>query len=97
MIETDSKLSDLASIFAKYPQALVNVKVSSKPPLETLESVQKIDRADRKILGPCRRVLVRYSGTENICRVMVEGPKLKQAQQLADAIAAEVQNQIGMK
>ena len=55
MLETDSKLSDLASIFAKYPQALVNVKVSSKPPLETLESVQRNYRADRKILGPCRQ------------------------------------------
>lgn len=97
MIETDSKLSDLASIFKKYPQALINVKVMSKPPLESLEPVQKTIKQVEASLADSGRVLVRYSGTENICRVMVEGPKLKQVQQMANVIAAEIHNQIGLK
>jgi phosphoglucosamine mutase len=97
MIETDSKLSDLASIFKKYPQALINVKVMSKPPLESIEPVQKTIKQVEASLADSGRVLVRYSGTENICRVMVEGPKLKQVQQMANVIAAEIHNQIGLK
>ncbi|MBS4167639.1 phosphoglucosamine mutase [Parachlamydia sp. AcF125] len=95
MIETDSKLSDLAAIVKKYPQVCLNVKVNAKPLLETLPSVtQKVTEVE-EILGNSGRVLVRYSGTENICRVMVEGPKLQQVQQLANHIADEVRKQIG--
>lgn len=97
MIETDSKLSDLATIFKKYPQAIVNVKVTSKPSLETLLLVKEAKENAEKMLADCGRVLVRYSGTENICRVMVEGPKYKQVQQMAQTIAAAVQNEIGVK
>jgi len=97
MIETDSKLSDLATIFTRYPQALINVKVSIKPPLETLASVKEAQSQIEKALGDDGRVLVRYSGTENICRVMVEGPKFKQVHQMANAIAAAIQNEIGIK
>lgn len=95
MIETDSRLSDLASFIHRYPQACVNVKVSSKPPLETLEKTKEIIKETEKALANAGRVLVRYSGTENICRVMVEGPKQKQAQQLARNIANTVQAEIG--
>lgn len=97
MIETDSKLSDLAAIFKKYPQAVINVKISSKKPLETLTQVKETIAEVEKALGDSGRVLVRYSGTENICRVMVEGPKYKQVQQMALTIASAVQNEIGVK
>lgn len=97
MIETDSKLSDLASIVKRYPQAIVNVRVSSKPPLETLTQMNEVVRETEKSLADTGRVLVRYSGTENICRVMVEGPKLKQVQQMAKNIANAVQKEIGAK
>lgn len=55
---------------------------------------QKVAEVE-EILGDSGRVLLRYSGTENICRVMVEGPKLQQVQQLANQIADEVRKQIG--
>lgn len=97
MIETDSKLSDLAAIIKRYPQACVNVGVSSKPPLETLQEVNDKIRDTEKSLAGAGRVLVRYSGTENICRVMVEGPKLKQAQQMAQAIADTISDKIGLQ
>jgi phosphoglucosamine mutase len=95
MIETDSKLSDLASFVQRYPQTLVNVKVQSKPPLNTLKSVQDSITQVEKALGNSGRVLVRYSGTENICRVMVEGSKQKQVVQLANTIASAVKQEIG--
>lgn len=97
MMETDSKLSDLAAIVKRYPQALVNVKVINKPPLETLGAVKDaIGRVENQ-LGAKGRVLVRYSGTENICRVMVEGQKQKQTTELANSIAAAVSLEIGVR
>lgn len=95
MIETESKLSDLASIFKRYPQACINVKVNKKPPIETLTEVAKAVKDAEITLGDSGRVLVRYSGTENICRVMVEGPKQKQVNQLAQVIGATVEASIG--
>jgi phosphoglucosamine mutase len=95
MIETDSKLSDLASFVKRYPQTCINVKVASKPPLQDLALVQTAITQVEKTLADSGRVLIRYSGTENICRVMVEGPKQKQVQQMATSIAAAVQNEIG--
>lgn len=97
MTETDSKLSDLASFIKRYPQALINVKVSLKPPIETLKQVNEQILEVEKALAGLGRVLVRYSGTENICRVMVEGPKQKQVQHMAKTIASAIQNEIGMK
>lgn len=95
MMQTDAKLSDLASFVQRYPQTCVNVKVSSKPPLENLvktnEAIQKVE----KTLGDSGRILVRYSGTENLCRVMVEGTKLKQVIQLAEGVAVAIREEIG--
>ncbi len=95
MIESDSKLSDLASFVQRYPQTLVNVKVGSKPPLNNLKEVQNAIVQVEKTLGDSGRVLVRYSGTENICRVMVEGSKQKQVIQLANTIASAIKQEIG--
>lgn len=97
MIETDSKLSDLAAIVKRYPQALVNVKVQNKPPLETLPAVKEAICRVETVLGSMGRVLVRYSGTENICRVMVEGQKQKQTTELAQSIAQAVSHAIGVR
>ncbi|PJD96779.1 MAG: phosphoglucosamine mutase [Parachlamydia sp.] len=95
MIETDSKLSDLASLVKKYPQVCVNVKVKAKPPFETMPNVLTLVAEVEKNLENAGRVLLRYSGTENICRVMVEGPKFKQVHQMANLIAEEIKKQIG--
>lgn len=96
MIETDSKLSDLASVVSRYPQTCINVKVNSKPPLNELKKLQEVITTVENSLGDTGRVLVRYSGTENICRVMVEGPKQKQVQQMALSISHVVSEEIGI-
>src|SRR5690606_6017221 len=75
MIESESTLSDLASCVKKFPQTLINVPVTKKTPLKKLLEVQKAMQEVEAELGDLGRVLVRYSGTENLCRVMVEGPK----------------------
>ncbi|MBJ7450230.1 MAG: phosphoglucosamine mutase [Parachlamydiales bacterium] len=95
MIETDSKLSDLARIVEKYPQALVNLRVNAKPPLEAIPALNQSIKETENLLQDKGRVLVRYSGTENICRIMVEGPKQKQATELAEMIADVIRKEIG--
>ena len=97
MIETDAKLSDLASFVQRYPQTCVNVKVASKPPLESLGKVREAIENVESLLGNTGRILVRYSGTENICRVMVEGAKYKQVIQLAQGVAASIHEAIGIE
>lgn len=96
MIETDAKLSDLASFVQRYPQTCVNVKIASKPPIESLIKVNEAIENVETILGNTGRILVRYSGTENICRVMVEGTKHKQVIQLAQGVAQAVREEIGL-
>lgn len=96
MIETDSRLSDLASIVKRYPQTIVNVKVKSKPKLEELEGVQKAIEEAKASLGPYSLVLVRYSGTEPLCRVTVQGEKQKLVSEVAQKIAAQVRDAIGV-
>ncbi|MGM0440498.1 MAG: phosphoglucosamine mutase [Chlamydiota bacterium] len=95
MIETDSKLSDLAAIVEKYPQALVNIPVNSKPPVDKVPKLRENIEGVEKELADQGRVLVRYSGTEDICRVMVEGPKQKQVVEMANSLAATIKEGIG--
>jgi phosphoglucosamine mutase len=95
MIETDSKLSDLAATVKKFPQVIQNVSVSKKPPIDTLKDTRKLIQELQKELGSSGSVMVRYSGTELLLRVTVQGPKLKQIQQIASKIAASAQEEIG--
>jgi phosphoglucosamine mutase len=70
-------LSELAGCFEPVPQALVNVVVREKRPLGELPAVGRAIAAGEKALGEEGRVLVRFSGTENKARVLVEGPDAK--------------------
>lgn len=72
--ESGQKLSELAKIMTKAPQRLINIEVPSKPPIEGLPDLQaEITKAEAELAGK-GRVLIRYSGTQMLCRVMVEGP-----------------------
>ncbi len=95
MIQTNSKLSDLASIIKRYPQTIVNVRVTSKPPPNTIPGLTEAIERTQKTLMDKGRVLVRYSGTENLCRIMVEGPQQKMSLELADSLANLVNAEIG--
>jgi len=90
MLRTDQPLSELAGWMEIYPQKLINVVVKSKPDLSTLPEIAGVIAEAEKALGEQGRVLVRYSGTENLCRVMVEGPTeditLKHCSKIADTV-----------
>jgi phosphoglucosamine mutase len=88
-------LSALARCFEPFPQALVNVVVREKRPIAELPEVAKSIAAAEKALGDEGRVLVRFSGTENKVRVLVEGPDAKRIRALADGIAGELKAAIG--
>lgn len=88
-------LSELKKIMTVFPQALINVTVKSKPEISSLPVVQEAIRSVEKDLGKKGRVLVRYSGTQPICRVMVEGPTEEKTQRYCKQIADIVKNEIG--
>jgi phosphoglucosamine mutase len=80
-------LSELAGEVTLFPKILVNVSVKSKPALETIPEISKIIKEVESELAGEGRVLVRYSGTENLCRVMVEGRDKKEIEDYARRIA----------
>jgi len=94
MRETKKPLSELAGAYRPFPQVLLNVAVARKPALDGLPGVAAARRRVEEELGEDGRVLLRYSGTESLARVMVEGPNLEriksQAQELATLIASEI-------
>lgn len=95
MVETGQPLSELQRVLVKYPQAQRNLRVRTKPPLETLPATQAAIAAAEAHLGDRGRVLVRYSGTEPKVRILVEGREAAQIEALADGIAAALQAEIG--
>jgi len=95
MRRTGKEMSVLASILQVSPQQLVNVEVASRPSLETLPEVQAAIASAEKELGQEGRVLVRYSGTQNLCRVMVEGPTDEMVSRLCGQLTDAVKKSIG--
>jgi phosphoglucosamine mutase len=95
MREAGQPASALASLVQLTPQRLINVEVARKPPLEELEPVRRAIRAAEAELADEGRVLVRYSGTQKMCRVMVEGPTEAVTRRLAEDLAQAVRGAIG--
>ena len=96
LITTSGKsLGQLTNGLKSYPQVLVNVRVSSKPPLDTVVPVQAAIAALEKEIGNQGRLLVRYSGTENLARVMLEGKDDAVIRRQADDLASLIRQHIG--
>ncbi len=95
MIREGKPLSELARQMDIFPQKLINVDVKSKPEISTLPRVKDAIAQVEKELRDEGRVLVRYSGTQNMCRVMVEGPTLEATEKYCVQIAAVVKQEIG--
>ena len=93
--QSGRKLSDLASIVKTSPQKLINVHVKNKPPLNSIQPLQDAIQEVESDLGTKGRVLIRYSGTQPICRVMVEGPTEELTTKLAESLAQTVKDTIG--
>ncbi len=94
IIKSGKPLSELAGMMDVFPQKLINIDVQNKPDISTVPRIVEAIRAAESDLGEEGRVLVRYSGTQNMCRVMVEGPSEalteKYCRQIADVIRSEI-------
>jgi len=91
----DQTLSGLSQIMQLYPQIIVNVDVSSKPPLDSMDELQAAIRDAESELGREGRVLIRYSGTQSMCRVMVEAPTEEMAERITETLAETVRKCVG--
>ncbi len=90
MLKSGKPLSELAKLMDVYPQKLINVDVKSKPDLDTVPSIVEVIAQVEAELKDEGRLLVRYSGTQSMCRIMVEGPTDeitdKYCRQVADVV-----------
>jgi phosphoglucosamine mutase len=95
MADTGRELDDLASELVSYPQVLVNVRVKQKADLRSVPAIaQVMDRVEEQLAGQ-GRLLVRYSGTEPLLRVMIEGKNQQEIHGWAQEIASAVKQHLG--
>jgi phosphoglucosamine mutase len=95
MYDEKMALSELSQVMVVFPQVLLNIEVKDKPAIESVVPLMEAIRSVEKTLGEKGRVLVRYSGTQPLCRVMVEGPDKAETQQYCQQIADVVKATIG--
>ncbi|MBN2207002.1 MAG: phosphoglucosamine mutase [Candidatus Aminicenantes bacterium] len=95
MAETGLPLSALRAGFEEYPQILVNVPVRAKLPLEGIPEVREAIRRAERALAAAGRLDVRYSGTESLARIMIEGPDEGLIERIARELAAVVTDRLG--
>jgi len=95
MRRKERTLSELTTNFVRYPQVLVNVPVAEKKPIEDLpDFLRLVERVESELNGR-GRVLVRYSGTEPLARIMVEGDDEKQIGEYAHDLAEALRRALG--
>ncbi len=93
----NASLDELTRDLHIYPQRLYNVRVREKKPLTEMLAVEHEISACEKAMGTAGRVLVRFSGTEPLVRVMVEGPELAQVEDFGRRIARAIEHEIGVR
>jgi phosphoglucosamine mutase len=95
-LHAESKpLSVLCRMMTLFPQKLINVDVKKMPDIKTVPGIIKEIENAEKLLGDKGRVLVRYSGTQPQCRIMVEGPTIQETEKYCHRIAEMVKETIG--
>src|SRR5256712_4865644 len=93
--ETGERLASLAGCLSKFPQVLRNVAVRVKPPIESLTGLAERVAAFEREMNGAGRILIRYSGTEPLARVMVEGADGARVGAMAEELAGLIRAQIG--
>lgn len=95
IVESKCTLGELTGGFRRYPQVIINVQVSQKPPLDSIPPIKEAIMAlDQEMAGQ-GRLLVRYSGTENKARVMIEGQNEETIRSQAEQIVKVIKDHIG--
>ncbi len=92
--EKQRSLSELSKVVQKIPQILLNVKVKEKKPFETLANTSAKMKEIEKCLSGRGRLLVRYSGTENLARVMIEGENEMEIEKFAYDLAESLRGEL---
>jgi phosphoglucosamine mutase len=95
LVEEQRSLSELAGRFKRYPQFTINVNVKRKPPFESVPAIKEAIAALEQEMDGKGRLLVRYSGTENKARVMIEGQDETAIRRQAEELARIIMEQIG--
>jgi len=95
LIALDGSLEALVAGLKDYPQAIVNVRVKSKPPLQSIPQIATALQDAQAALGANGRIVLRYSGTEALARVMVEAEHAADVEKFTRSIAAAIQETIG--
>ena len=94
MVESGKAVSDLGKRMVAFPQILVNLKLKQRVPLEKLPRLQKAIAEFEKRLGGRGRILVRFSGTEPVLRIMVEGEDRSETEHIVNALAERAREEI---
>jgi phosphoglucosamine mutase len=95
LVALHGSLESLLSGMKDYPQTIVNVRVKAKPPLESIREVAQALSEAKAVLGENGRVVLRYSGTEPVVRIMVEAEHGSDVEKFSNSIAAAVRASIG--
>jgi phosphoglucosamine mutase len=95
LVSMKGSLQSLVDGLKDYPQVIVNIKVKAKPPLNALPEVARALAEAESMLGDNGRVVLRYSGTEPLARVMVEAEQQADVDRFAKSIAEAVRKVIG--
>lgn len=95
MLSEDKPLSELSKLMEPVPQCLINVPVKRRPPLSSIPEIERAVRKTEEVLGKNGRVILRYSGTEPVARVMVEGTDEVLINNLASDIAEIIKIKLG--
>lgn len=95
IVSATAPLGSLVADLKIFPQKIVNVRVNSKPPLDTLAGVSRELAEANKALGKSGRVVLRYSGTEPLARVMVEAERDEDVRHWTESLATAVRTAIG--
>lgn len=95
MREAHVSLDELTAGFTHYPQVLVNVRVREKLPFNEVEEIALAARETEEQLGESGRLLLRYSGTEPLARIMIEGERQELIEQYANNLASVIREAIG--
>jgi phosphoglucosamine mutase len=94
LFETDKSLSEITAGFQRFPQILVNVKVKEKRPFEEVRAIVEASNKIESELGTKGRLLLRYSGTENLARVMIEGENQTEIERQANWLAEVIKENL---
>jgi phosphoglucosamine mutase len=95
IVRTARSLKELISDLKVFPQTIINIKVREKKPFDKVPAAQRAIEAGERDLGQSGRLVVRYSGTEALARVMVEAESEAQMQRVAESVAAVIREKLG--